>query len=130
MNTFPTFPENLKALFDGSHEKSKDFLNRIRSYNNSFSFASFNANLVQFNGRPGPYCFKIQGQIYYQINTSLFPLPTENPSYGQLFIVDQNEATNCRLSNDLQLDNEILKIIDTICSRATFKNHRFPALPV
>jgi len=37
--------------------------------------------------------FKIQGQIFYQINTALYPASNEMPSYGQLFIVDNNKVT-------------------------------------
>jgi len=36
------------------------------------------------------------------------------PSYGQLFIVDNNEATECRLHRNLNLDEEILRSIDNI----------------
>jgi len=56
--------------------------------------------------------FKIQDQIYYQINTALYPAFNEMPSYGQLFIVDNNEATECRLYRNSNLDKEILNSID------------------
>lgn len=66
-------PEILRDLFNGAHEKSKHFLQRIRCYNNFFAFSSFNTNLVNINNsRPGSFCFKIHGQVYYQINSSLF----------------------------------------------------------
>ena len=60
LEPLPAMPDELRSLFDRLHEKSKDFFERIRNYNSSFSFASFNANLMDFEG-PGPYCFKIQG---------------------------------------------------------------------
>lgn len=44
--------------------------------------------------RPDPYCFKIRGQIYYQIKTALHAAQDESSIYGQLFIVDSNEAIN------------------------------------
>lgn len=113
LERLPDPPPILKQLFEGTHELSNRFYDRIRYYNNCFSFASFNANLVNFNNRrPGPYCFKIQGQIYYQINTALYPAQHELPSYGQLFIVDSNEATNYRLNSNLDLNAEILLAID------------------
>jgi len=87
----------------------------IFGYNSSFSFASFNANLINLQGRrPGPYCFKIQGQIYYQINTALYAAKNENPTYGQLFIVDSNEAINYRLSENSYLDFEIVQNLEHI----------------
>lgn len=93
LQTYPKFPSLLKSLFERSHNKSQNFLERIRDFNSSFSFASFNANLTDLSSqRRGPYCFKIQGQIYYQMNTSLYPLSNKSPSYGQLFIFDSSEA--------------------------------------
>lgn len=107
----PDPPEILKKFFDGTHPLSNQFYNKIRQYNNSFS--SFNANLVKFNNRrQGPFCFKIQWQIYYQINTSLYPANDELPSFGQLFIVDTNEATNYKMNMNSTLHTEILNAID------------------
>ncbi|XP_058790186.1 uncharacterized protein LOC131663673 [Phymastichus coffea] len=115
LDPLPTFPSELQSLFTGNNPKSNLFIKDIRSYNNSLAFASLNANLFNFTpNRPGPFCFKIQGQIYYQINTALYPNEGENPSFGQLFIVDQLEALNYRLSNNSTLDFELLKSLDTI----------------
>ncbi|XP_043463725.1 eukaryotic translation initiation factor 5B-like [Leptopilina heterotoma] len=113
LDPLPDPPTILKELFDGTHKESKHFHDRIRSYNNSFAFASFNANLVNFNNRrPGPFCFKIHGQIYYQINTSLYPSDNDNPFFGQLFIVDQNEATQLRCDQSNLLNPDIVNSID------------------
>ncbi|XP_044005514.1 uncharacterized protein LOC122850427 [Aphidius gifuensis] len=125
LEPLPDSPDLIKNLFNGSHEFSKNFHERIRSYNNAFAFASFNANLVNFpsNNRPGPYCFKIHGQIYYQINTSLYPSGDDIPSFGQLFIVDQNEATNVRsqFNKDSCLNMEIIEAIgNTLCEINVF----------
>jgi len=115
LNSLPQPPDELYELFVGTHSKSNHFFNRIRVYNNTFSFASFNANISNFSTqRRGPYCFKIQGQIYYQINTALYPAPNNMPSYGQLFIVDNNEATEYRLHRNSNLDEHILRSIDNI----------------
>ncbi|KYM98545.1 ATP-dependent DNA helicase PIF1 [Cyphomyrmex costatus] len=109
LEPLPEFLHFLRALYEGNHEKSNHFFNYIRSYNSSFSFASFNANVINFSERrPGPYCFKIQGQIYYQVNTALYAAENENPTYGQLFIVDSNEAINYRLQQTSNLDLEII----------------------
>ncbi|XP_074106854.1 uncharacterized protein LOC141532421 [Cotesia typhae] len=109
----PELPPLLKSLFDGSHEKANNFFGRIRNFNNSFSFASFNANMVDLSSqRRGPYCFKIQGQIYYQMNTSLYPSSNESPSYGQLFIIDPTEAVSYRSEKNMQCDAGLLKDID------------------
>ena len=69
---------------------------RIRNINSMYSFASFNANLVNIPSGRAPYCFKIHGQIYYQINTALYPSENEEPTFGQLFFVDPQEAVVIR----------------------------------
>ncbi|XP_044591984.1 uncharacterized protein LOC123270112 [Cotesia glomerata] len=115
LEPMPEPPVILKSLFEGTHEKSRNFFDRIRNYNSSFSFASFNANLYNLSSqRRGPYCFKIQGQIYYQMNTALYPPIDETPSYGQLFIVDTNEAAEIRLNRNIECDLELFKTIDCI----------------
>ncbi|XP_051154931.1 uncharacterized protein LOC127277677 [Leptopilina boulardi] len=124
LDPLPDPPEILKNLFEGTHPLSNHFYSNIRKYNNSFSFASFNANLIEFNNRrPGPFCFKIQGQIYYQINTSLYPSNDEMPSFGQLFIIDTNEATDYRMNMNSALNAEILSAIDNAMRQCnTFAN--------
>ncbi|XP_044005456.1 uncharacterized protein LOC122850362 [Aphidius gifuensis] len=114
IDPMPEPPLLLKSLFDGSHILSKHYHDNIRYYNNTFAFASFNANLVNYNNKPGPYCFKIQGQIYYQINTSLYPSAEESPSFGQFFIIDQNESINIRCSMFSNLNREITDAIETV----------------
>ena len=111
----PTFPEELLNIFNGTHAKSNNFFENIRFYNNSLSFASFNANLVNFQSRrPAPYCFKIHGQIHYQINTALYPSENEHPEYGQLFFVDPQEAINYRMNLNSRLDYETVSLLDKI----------------
>lgn len=81
LENIPEPPYELLSLIKNTHTKSRCFFDRIRSDNNTVSFASFNANLVNFGGRrPGPYCFKIQGQIYHQVNTALYTEGTERLS--------------------------------------------------
>jgi hypothetical protein len=86
----------LKSLMDGTHEKSKNFLEHIRSFNSAFGFASMGANIGTPPGH-GPYCFRIHGQIYHRTGT-LHP-PNEEPRiYSQVYILDTEEATSCRKS--------------------------------
>ena len=56
LNSMPDPPDYLRSLFDESNPNSREFYHNIRSYNNSLVFASFNANLIDFNGRrPSPF---------------------------------------------------------------------------
>ena len=108
-----SFPEPLKSMFKGTHEKSANFFQNIRYYNSSLAFASFIAKLFDFESRrPGPYCFKIHGTIYYQIYTSLYPDVNENPAFGQLFFVDPDEALEYRIGQNSHLDSEVLSVLD------------------
>lgn len=62
------------------------------------SFASSCANVVDFlNMRRRPYCFKIQGQIYYQINTSILPKQGAVQNFDQLYFIDKNESIEHRV---------------------------------
>ena len=45
----PDFPDNLRSLFENNHQNSKAFFERIQNHNSLFSFASFNANVVDMN---------------------------------------------------------------------------------
>lgn len=82
-------------------------------YNNSLAFASFNANIVKFNSlQRAPYCFKVQGQIYYQINKALYPEKDENQNFGQLFIIDPEEALEYRIAQGKNLHRELLQSLD------------------
>ena len=105
----------LRLLFENNDSMSNILFERIRAYNNSFAFASLNANLVKFGtNRQGPYCFKIQGQVYYHINTALFPENNESPCFGQLYILDPSEASSHRLEYNDQLNSNLLLMLDKI----------------
>ena len=56
--SIPDFSAELRLLFENHDVKSMEFFARIRNYNSSFSFASFNPNLVNYPtiGR-APCCF-------------------------------------------------------------------------
>lgn len=113
------FPHDLQNLFEAENEMSLKFFKHIRLYNSIFSFASFNANIVDFsNRRPGPYCFKIQGSIYYQFNTSLHPENNCNPSYGQLFFINADQAVQYRMALNSEIENDIVKLI-----KKTMRDH-------
>ena len=88
------YPERLKNLIQGENQESVEFRRNIRNYNCAFSFASFGVKLALPHGR-GPYCFRIQGQTYHN-TTPLYPT-VNPPQYGQLYIIDANEALQHRM---------------------------------
>jgi hypothetical protein len=93
---FREYPLLLKNLLTGNHKKSANFLDHARSFNSAFGFASMGANLVSPRGT-GPYCFKIHGQIYHRTGT-LHPENEQPRVFSQIYILDTEEATECRKS--------------------------------
>ncbi|XP_051168410.1 uncharacterized protein LOC127286139 [Leptopilina boulardi] len=80
-----------------SSVEGKNYKENIRRYNNSFAFASMGAKLEIPKGY-GPYVFRVHGQVYH--NTyALHPDDNENRKYGQLYILDTNDAVLERLKN-------------------------------
>ncbi|TKR59315.1 hypothetical protein L596_029005 [Steinernema carpocapsae] len=49
----------------------------------------------------GPYCYKVQGQIHHTVNLAAMVDHNRNerPKYGQLFIVDTNDAIEGRFAH-------------------------------
>ena len=67
---------------------SKHFIKSIRTYNSMFAFTSLGAKIdTGVNKGPGPYVFKINGQVHHRIG-SLLPDEGSAPSYAQLYIFD------------------------------------------
>lgn len=89
----PVFPVSIKNM-----SINKKFLNETRMYNNELALASFTTTLVNIKGK-GPPIVKICGQVYHNV-TSLHPYDENcNRQYGQVYILDNETATQCRLNN-------------------------------
>ena len=110
------YPEELKPLFDGRDEESVSFLKNIRNYNCAFSFISFGVKLAVPVGR-GPYCFRVQGQTYH-MTTTLHP-QNERPQYGQLYIIDANEALQYRMEApaNQQCSARIMNLLNNVMNQ-------------
>ena len=75
--------------------KNKKFVKNIRSYNSALSFASMGANMPHMTS--GPQFFKIHGQTYHNVY-NVHPNNDER-KYGQLYVIDTEEATQIRMLN-------------------------------
>lgn len=108
----PRVHEELKQLI----LHNKNFVSNIRSYNSSVAFASMTASQVEIPGT-GPYCFKIQGQIYRYIS-DLIPRNHQSPSFGQLYIIDSSLANDLQLrrSENDSLETDTLQTLSTVLS--------------
>lgn len=90
--TQPSPPQELKILFSGNTEESKNFLQHIREYNAAFAFTSLGVKTVELSGH-GPYVFKVQGALSHRIG-SLLPDANQNATYAQLYFYDSRDALN------------------------------------
>jgi hypothetical protein len=65
-------------------------------YNSVLAFTSFGAKVDEsVTGGPGPYSFRIQGELYHKIG-SLCPTEGQWPKFAQLYIHDtKREHQNC-----------------------------------
>ncbi|KAH7542700.1 hypothetical protein FEM48_Zijuj02G0102000 [Ziziphus jujuba var. spinosa] len=88
-------PQILKYILYGADNKSKHFLENIRSYNSMFSFTSMGGKInSSVNRERRPLVFRLHGQNYHKIE-SLFPPEGSPPKFAQLYIYDtENEVSN------------------------------------
>ncbi|CAL9020527.1 unnamed protein product [Prunus brigantina] len=109
----PHFLENL--LDPSKGPKSLLFRENIRAYNSMFAFTSMGAKVYHsINSGPGPYVFKISGQVHHLMG-SLLPFEGECPKFAQLYIYDTHNETmnrlndvNCKQKNE-KLDEDIVQ---------------------
>ncbi|UYV73357.1 hypothetical protein LAZ67_10002836 [Cordylochernes scorpioides] len=83
--------ELLESLMTGKHQLSKNFMENIRSVNSALAFASMGANLAPPPGY-GPYCFRINGQIYHH-SATMAPKDALRCINNLLKKIMQNEKT-------------------------------------
>ncbi|KAF4530354.1 hypothetical protein B566_EDAN018479, partial [Ephemera danica] len=93
---FSPIPQLFLDLFTSMEQQAKRFRKSIRKYNTALSFASLGAN-VQGHGSGGPFIFKVHGTVYHN-QSSLLTSSGSRPAFGQLYILDEDEALQERLS--------------------------------
>ena len=95
LNHFENFPDELKTLFVGPTPSCSNFRNNMRSFNSALAMASMGAQLTVPAGQ-GPYCFKVHGQVYHYVGP-MQPNAGVSPQYGQLYIMDTQDAADERM---------------------------------
>lgn len=117
----------MKNLIFENDELSNHYLENIRKYNSALAFDSTQANIIKIQSR-GPYCFKRHGQMYHLV-TILHPSHGSEPLYAGLFIIDSDEALECRMNHksnkncrkDLMAD--LMKLLENINPYAKLFHH-------
>ncbi len=84
----PATPQELEVLLTSKESSAVKFRNQIRMYNSVLAFTLFGAKVDEsITGGPGPYSFRIQGELYHKIG-SLCPAEGQQPQFAQLYIHD------------------------------------------
>jgi hypothetical protein len=91
----PATPQELEVLLTSKESNAVKFRNQIRMYNSVLAFTSFGAKVDEsVIGGPGPYSFRIQGELYHKIG-SLCPVEGQRPQFAQLYFHDtEHERQN------------------------------------
>ncbi|MEG1462959.1 MAG: helitron helicase-like domain-containing protein, partial [Anaerorhabdus sp.] len=105
-------PEFLKALYTDLSPVAKHFRENIRRYNAAFAFTSLNCNVVRPDGM-GNFPFQIQGQMYHT-QGPLVANGATTPRYAQLYIYDPEIASAARLTNNSDLNPNLIKDLTVI----------------
>ena len=120
-------PDFLEKLITQNDSQTKHYLLNIRNYNNALAFASVQANVMNIANR-GPYCYKIQGQMYHSVG-SLHPHNSSDSMYAGLFILDAEEALNIRMNRDSNklcekpLMDKLMKLLHDVNPYANLFSH-------
>ena len=123
------YPDELKEVLTGNSIQSRNFRDNIRQYNSAFAFASLGANIDRLSGR-GPYCFRIHGQIYHRTGC-LHPHEDNEREYGQVYILEGNQAVESRMQNSANSNcrpdimQMIQQIMDTVSPYAAAYKHMY-----
>ncbi len=68
--TLPATPQELEVLLTSKESSAVKFRDQIRMYNSVLAFTSLGANVDELvTGGPGPYSFRIQGEVYHKIES-------------------------------------------------------------
>jgi len=75
----PATPQELEVLLTSKENSAAKFRDQIRMYNSVLAFTSLGAKVDEsVTGDPGPYSFRIQGELYHKIG-SLCPVEGQRP---------------------------------------------------
>jgi hypothetical protein len=96
LSNLPATLQELEVLLTSKESSVVKFRDQIRMYNSVLAFTSQGAKVDEsVTGGPGPYSFRIQGELYHKIR-SLCPTKGQWPQFAQLCIHDtKHERKNC-----------------------------------
>ncbi len=78
----PATPQELEVLLTSKESSAVKFRDLICMYNSVLAFTSLDAKVDEsVTGGPGPYSFRIQGELYHKIE-SLCPAEGQRPQFA------------------------------------------------
>ena len=111
LESLPPPPDEILHLYESAND---EFLNKLRSYNNSLALASIGCDEKLLHGfNP---TFKIQGKIYHRIG-SLTPQDGEIPKFAQIYFHDTDHEAENRLFHNPYLDLPTINILQNCLHR-------------
>jgi hypothetical protein len=112
------YPAEFRAMLTSNDADSKHFLDSIRQYNSSMTFASFMAKGMSPLQGWGPYAFRLHGQVYHRAG-SLHPPDGEQRLYSQLYILEGDQAVETRMANrhNQGCRRDIMTLLTTVLDR-------------
>lgn len=105
-------------LFNRSHPKSNELKLHLRSYNSVLAMASTLCNYDQAlanRSSTGMYSFVVQGQIHHAVGNVSTEVNCRR--FGNIYMLDSNEQTQCRQGIFPFLDVDTLKLLQDILNR-------------
>ena len=101
LDKFKDPPPELLRLYMGPETQCRQFRENIRLYNGMLSMASKNITgaMTNFGNTRGPNIFKMSGQMYHLTPSHVFPVNKQQPKFSQIYVYDQNNETDNRLSH-------------------------------
>lgn len=114
---YSEYNEKLKKLLINDN----DFRLLIRYYNNLFSFATFSANVLGDQDK-SIYNLKIQGQICHKTPNYLLS-ESEEPTCGQFYIYDDNDAIEKKLKSNPNLSINHMKLLTDVMNNNPYSKY-------
>ena len=98
----------LRDFLYGISPLSAHFKDKIRQYNAAFAFTSLGVKVDhKITNAPGPYCFRINGDLHHLSGALLPPAAQEN-TYAQIYIHDAAEQLQIRQRNNTNLNSVVM----------------------
>ena len=102
-------PHLLMFLLTGNSPESRHFMRNIRAYNSAFAFASMTLTGQEYEFQSkGPYCFRINGQIFHKIS-QLLPQFGNAHAFSQIYLHDSETEINTWLQLFSELQEKTIR---------------------